>query len=313
MKIFIMHPGKAHYPEIDAYTAYFSERGFEVASGGPDDHARLAAPREWILWCIMGFYPSPRPARRVIHDYRSLSIGRLARVKDRIKRICQPVPDLRIFQNERMRTELAFRDAAPSLLLPMGVPDWIFTLAREPIDPGPADRFCYIGEMSIERGFDKVLHAYRRYRRTAGGTLALVGEPDPCIRSRFAGEPGMTFVGRLPQRDALRVVARADYAICYFPTHRPHCYQTPTKLLEYAALGKRIICNGAATSLALSRALGIHCHVGGRAIFDDLATVPADALPNDPERLRHVRWSHVIDASGVTAWLLSSVARYPRR
>ncbi|KVD93276.1 glycosyltransferase [Burkholderia stagnalis] len=305
MKLFIMHPGKAHYPEIDAYTAYFRERGFEVASGRPDDHARLASPVDWVLWCIMGFYRTARPARLVIHDYRSLSVGRFARAKDWLKHSCQHRPDLRLFQNERLRDELGFRDGVPSLLLPMGVPDWIFELARGPVPPGPAGRFCYIGEMSFERGFDKLLRAYRDYRRSTDDTLMLVGEPDPRILARFAHVPGLTFAGRLPQRDALRVVARSDYAVCYFPTHRPHCYQTPTKLLEYAALGKPILCNGAAASVALCQALGIHCHAAGRAIFDGLATPLRLVLPNDPARLQSLRWGTVIDASGVAEWLRS--------
>ncbi|MCA8239247.1 glycosyltransferase family 1 protein [Burkholderia sp. AU32262] len=313
MKIYILHPGRAHYPEIDAYTMYFTARGFEVASGRPDDHARLAAPGDWILWCIMGFYPRALRARLVIHDYRSLSIGRLAPVKDWIKRHRQPTPDLRIFQNERLRDTLAFRDGAPACLLPMGVPDWIFALANEPIPAGPAGRFCYIGEMSVERRFDDVLRAYQQYRSSPADTLVLVGEPDPRIRARFANVSGITFAGRLPQRDALCVVARSDYAVCYFPTHRPHCYQTPTKLLEYAALGKRILCNGSATHATLSRLLGIRCHMAGNAIFDDLPASLPSIQPNDPARLRHMAWPTVIDASGVAEWLQSSAARGSRQ
>jgi hypothetical protein len=313
MKLFILHPGSAHYPEIDAYTTYFTARGFEVASGCRNDHARLASPGDWILWCIMGFYPRAPRARLVIHDYRSLSIGRLAPVKDRIKRHLQHTPDLRIFQNERLRDALGFRDGVPACLLPMGVPDWIFALAHEPIPPGPAGRFCYIGEMSIERRFDDVLRSYQDYRRSPEDTLMLVGEPDPRIHARFSGVPGITFAGRLSQRDALRVVARSEYAVCYFPTHRPHCYQTPTKLLEYAALGKRILCNGSATHAALSRQLGIRCHVAGRAIFDDLPAPLPSIPPNDPERLRHMTWQTVIDASGVAEWLRSCAARRSRR
>ncbi|MBR8129737.1 glycosyltransferase [Burkholderia ambifaria] len=313
MKIYILHPGRAHYPEIDAYTTYFTARGVEVVAGCLDDYARLAAPGDWILWCIMGFYPRALRARIVIHDYRSLSIGRAAPMKDWIKRHLQPTPDLRIFQNERLRDALAFRDGVPACLLPMGVPDWIFTLAHEPVPAGPAGRFCYIGEMSIERRFDDVLHAYQDYRRSPDDTLVLVGEPDPRIRARFANVPGIAFTGRLSQRDALRVVARSDYAVCYFPTHRPHCYQTPTKLLEYAALGKRILCNGSATHAALSRLLGIRCHMAGRAIFDDLPA-PLPSIPsNDPARLRHMAWRTVIDESGVAEWLRASVACRSRR
>ncbi|KVN14193.1 MULTISPECIES: glycosyltransferase [unclassified Burkholderia] len=304
MKVFILHPGKANYPEIAAYRDFLGQRGFDVHDGDASAYARLDGRSDCILWCIMGFYRSLPPARFVIHDYRSLSVGRLAAIKDTIKRALNAKPDLRIFQNERMRDAMAFRDGTPSLLLPMGVPDWIFEIANESAGEGPAGRFCYIGEMSRERGFHKVLAAYRAAPRTMRDTLVLVGQPEPEIHDAFRHVDGITFVGRVPQRDALRIVLRSDYAVCYFPYHRPHCFQTPTKLLEYAALGKKIVCNDAPSNVDAVKALGIRSHVTGASIFDELLPLAQlRAESNDPARLRRLGWTAVIAQSGVLARL----------
>ncbi|MDN7671592.1 glycosyltransferase [Burkholderia oklahomensis] len=304
MKVFIVHPGKANYPEIAAYRDFLGQRGFEVHDGDASAYARFGDRSNCILWCIMGFYRSLPPARFVIHDYRSLSVGRLAAVKDALKRALNVKPDLRIFQNARMRDAMAFRDGVPSLLLPMGVPDWIFGIANEPAGDGPAGRFCYIGEMSRERGFHEVLAAYRDAPRTARDTLVLVGQPEPEIYDAFQRVEGIAFVGRVPQRDALKIVQRSEYAVCYFPYHRPHCYQTPTKLLEYAALGKKIVCNDAPSNVEAVKALGIRSHVTGASIFDEvLPLAQLHAERNDPARLKRLGWTAVIAQSGVSAHL----------
>ncbi|RKT99456.1 glycosyltransferase [Burkholderia sp. Nafp2/4-1b] len=323
MKVFILHPGKANYPEIAAYGRRLRAHGFEVFDGNLDAYALFPDQDTCILWCIMGFYRALPPARFVIHDYRSLSVGRLAAVKDRVKRVLNVRPDLRIFQNERMRDAMAFHDDVRALLLPMGVPDWIFNPADADGDraapggtaaaPTPSGRFCYIGEMSRERGFHKVLAAYRDARRDASDTLVLVGNPEPEIRAAFADTPGIHFVGRVSQPDALRIVRDSDYAVCFFPYHRPHCFQTPTKLLEYASLGKKIVCNDAPSNVRTARELGIQCHVTGATIFDELFPLSRiRATRPDPAAMKSLEWGRVIERSGVLAYIDAVAGRRPR-
>ncbi|KVS71651.1 glycosyltransferase [Burkholderia cepacia] len=322
MKVFILHPGKANYPEIAAYRGRLGTHGFEVFDGDLDAYARFPARDVCILWCIMGFYRALPPARFVIHDYRSLSVGRLAAVKDGVKRMLNVRPDLRIFQNEQMRDAMAFRDGVRALLLPMGVPDWIFDRAdagSDRVAPGSADvapivsgKFCYIGEMSRERGFHKVLAAYRDARRDESDTLVLVGQPEPEIHAEFVDTPGIRFVGRVPQPEALRIVRDSEYAVCFFPYHRPHCFQTPTKLLEYASLGKRIICNDAPSNVRTANELGIQCHVTGAAIFDELFPLSRiRATRPDPAAMQSLEWGRVIERSGVLAFIDAAAGRRP--
>ncbi|MDE1005113.1 MAG: glycosyltransferase [Paraburkholderia fungorum] len=311
MKVFILHPGKANYPEISAYTAFLGRHGFEVFDGDSDAFAQFPFKAECVLWCIMGFYRAHDAARFVIHDYRSLSLGPLAWVKDGLKRSLNAKPNLRVFQNERMRDAMGFRDRIPSTLLPMGVPDWIFNLAgaqHSVAQSLPAGRFCYIGEMSRERGFDKVLSAWRAAPRDPGDSFVLVGRPEPDLYEAFKDAPGLEFVGRVPQSDALGIVRRSDFAICYFPYHRPHRFQTPTKLLEYAALGKKIICNDAPSNVLACAELNIRSLVTGPAIFDGLppaAQIVAEY--NDPRSLSGLEWTSVIERSGVLSHIKTAV------
>ncbi|CAB3760171.1 glycosyltransferase [Burkholderia sp. MSh2] len=312
MSVFILHPGKANYPEIAAYGRCLRAYGYEVFDGDLDAYARFPDRDACILWCIMGFYRALPPARYVIHDYRSLSVGRLAAMKDRVKRVLNVRPDLRIFQNARMRDAMAFRDDVRTLLLPMGVPDWIFDPAANAAGPvhAAAGRFCYIGEMSRERGFHKVLAAYRDARRDAADTLVLVGQPEPEIQAAFGATPGIRFVGRVPQPDALRIVRDSDYAVCFFPYHRPHCFQTPTKLLEYASLGKKIVCNDAPSNVRTAHELGIQCHVTGAAIFDELFPLSRiRAHRTDPAAMKSLEWGRVIERSGVLAHIGAAARR----
>ncbi|QBY55517.1 glycosyltransferase [Cupriavidus oxalaticus] len=303
--VFILHPGKANYPEVPAYSSHLAEWGFRVASGTLEDFERLPDRPDTILWAIMGFYRQDMPAAYVIHDYRSLSVGRLVQLKDLAKRYLNAKPNLRIFQNDRQRQLMRFNDGIPSILLPMGIPDWIFKPEFSAPKVGdPIADFCYIGDMSRERHFDMVLKAFERSFANSGYKLMLIGQPEPQIHAKFGSVPGIHFAGRFPQQDALRLVARSRAAICYFPYHRPHCYQTPTKLLEYAALGKPIICNDAPANLECCKQLNIESIVTGADIFGSLTGEQlALAKPNDRERFKELTWQTVINRSGIQAFL----------
>jgi glycosyltransferase involved in cell wall biosynthesis len=295
--IFIVHPGKANYPEIAAYASYFGGLGFHVMSGSKWDYAKIPKDvrKRTVVWCIMGFYPTKFDARLVIHDYRSLSVGRCASLKDRVKRHLQPTPALRIFQTAEMEKMMGFSGNGKSVILPMGVPDWIFSMNEDAIsDDVPSATFCYIGEISRERGFDSFLDGFCRFRRS-DETLILVGDAERCIVERFEGAPGVTFTGRLPQRNALAVVRKSRFAVSTIPSVRPYNVQAPTKLLEYAALGKPIVCNDSRSNIDVINKFGINCLITGPTIFDRLDRERLiSSLPNDPGKLHMLRWNEII-------------------
>ena len=156
-----------------------------------------------------------------------------------------------------------------------------------------------MGEITRERGVDEFLAGFASARR-GSETLVLVGAVEKEIADAYQGAPGLIFTGKLPQRDALDVVKNCEYAISTIPYSRPYNVQTPTKLLEYAALGKRIICNDSPSNLTAAAEFGILCKVTGRDIFAGIGHLSDETVPaNDPSGLTHLRWNNVIASSGI--------------
>lgn len=304
--MFILHPGKANYPEIKAYSEFFSAKGWNVKSGVLSAYDFEYEKSECnILWCIMGLYPRKIKADFIIHDYRSLSTGYFVELKDLLKRNLNAKPDLRIFQNILMRDLMGFNDGVDEIILPMGIPDWIFDLKVDAPTDVSSGKFCYIGAISKERGFDQFLSDYKESKLIEDGEeLLLVGEPDRDIYAKYKSTPGIIFAGKLPQNQALKCVLSSEFAISLFAYHRPHCYQTPTKLLEYAALGKKIICNNSPSNISTAKDLGINCVITGPRMFLEIPNIDIENVKkNDVKNFQSLTWSSVIMSSGIVDYI----------
>jgi len=289
--IFIIHPGKANYPEVSAYKDFFSG-SCTVLDGTLSDFMSLEGRQDWVAWCIMGFYPAKIDASVVIHDYRSLSVGAFVAAKDYIKKKFQPKPDLRIFQNEAMSSVMSFSDDVETLYLPMGVPSFIYNIEATN-NPLHKQKFCYIGEMSRERNFDKVLDAF--VNNDQGGSIVLVGSPQKEIYEKYRHFPQLIFTGRVSQKEALSIVKACAFSVCYFPWHRPHKFQAPTKLLEYMALGVSVICNDAPSNLRELEKFSYPATVSGDYVFGN--NLSFDLTP--PSAVKGISWRDVIGGSGI--------------
>ncbi|MCB4358670.1 glycosyltransferase family protein [Quatrionicoccus australiensis] len=308
MKVFLLHPGKANYPEIAAYSEYFKTKyNCEFLVGKESDFEKIDNKRDYVVWCIMGFYPNRIDCKKLIHDYRSLSVGRFCALKDIVKRFFNASPDLRIFQNEKIEKVMGFKDGVKSILIPMGVPAWIFEINKKKSKrKNDLIELCYIGEMSVERKFDKLLDSYVAWANNNAQSgirtdLVLVGTPDESIFKKYSSIDSIKFAGRHTQRDALQIVKNSDFSICYFPYHRPHKYQTPTKLLEYAALGGKIICNDSPSNLDTINLLKLNCLVTGKNIFDDLDIESIYSIRDEDGNYlkERISWGEVLDKSGL--------------
>jgi glycosyltransferase involved in cell wall biosynthesis len=299
-KIIFVHEGKAAYPEVAAYRRFLAA-DYETREVHPDELAGWPDLADSIVWMIMGFYPRRPRAAVVIHDYRSLSVGRARGLKDRVKRHGNARPDLRIFQNEALAGEMGFGPEVPSLLIPMGVPESVLEHRGGEPEEAAVD-FCYVGAMSRERrthlmfdsflarfGDDRSFHAY--------------GAPDAFIRRRYENHANIVFPGRRPQEEVFSALSRARVAVNFFPTHLPHALQTPTKLLEYAALGLRILGNEQRQSRQTCERLGIESRWGTTEdLFADVPEV-LDWPANEHFDPTPILWSTVLEESGLAAAL----------
>ncbi len=293
--LYLVHEGKATYPDVAAFQAFFAD-AYEVAIVRPDELAGRPDLGRAVCWHMMGFYPRRPPAKLVIHDYRSLSVGRFGRAKDLVKRAFNARPHLRIFQNDEIRSALGFAVDAHTFNLPMGVPDFFVDHTRA--QQSPACDFVYIGSLLDERRCELMLDSFLR-RFGSGKLFCLYGPRNPALEARYRAHPNIRFCGMIPQTELLGVLQRARVGVAYFPNHFPHLVQTPTKLMEYAALGMRILANEQPQNRAAARRYAVGCRWGPA---DDMFRDVPEAL-DWPDNMRldaePMRWSSVIQQSGV--------------
>ncbi|MEY8213291.1 MAG: hypothetical protein RPR97_02280, partial [Colwellia sp.] len=294
--------GKANYPEIAAYRDYFASE-YEVLDGDLDAYQLIENKSDCIAWCIMGFFPNKIEAKQVIHDYRSLSVGRFPVVKDQIKRIFNAKPNLRIFQNTIMEDAMGFNDGIKSCILPMGVPEYIFDVAKEMSSEYLA-KFCYIGEISYEREMNLVLQAF--IDNEIKGDFVLIGEPESRLYEKFSKYGNIRFVGRKPQSETLRMVKQCEFAVCSLPYHRPYSFQAATKLLEYLALGMKVICNPAPSNKMVCENLNAgEVFMSSKYIFDQAGfkQMLESVSQTSSGKYAELGWEAVINKSSIAQFL----------
>lgn len=299
--IFIIHGGKANYPEISAYRDFFSS-DYEVLDGDLASYNKLNNKADCIAWCIMGFFPYEIEAKQVIHDYRSLSVGRFPAFKDWIKQKFNASPNLRIFQNTIMKDAMDFNDGVQTCILPMGVPEYIFDVVQKS-SSGYLAKYCYIGEISFEREIDQVLSAF--VENNIKGDFVLVGTPEEKLYDQFSKYDNIKFLGRKPQKETLELVKQCEFAVCSLPYHRPYSFQAATKLLEYLALGMKVVCNPAPSNTMVCKdldATGIY--ISTRNIFEHsgFESELKHVKPSN-SKYHHLGWRSVISKSEVMDYL----------
>lgn len=290
-----VHEGKAAYPDVRAYMDYFG-RDYETFECTPDQAVSADRLDYSVCWYMMGFYPRSHGCAVTVHDYRSLSVGSLRRTKDRIKRLLNARPDIRIFQNDAIRRALGFAANERTCFLPMGVPR-SFIEGRDHVSEPVVD-FIYIGSLLAERKCEIMLDSFLA-RFGASRSFDLYGPLNPSLQQRYADHDNIRFMGLIAQERLPAILQQARVGVCYFPMHYPHILQTPTKLMEYAALGMRILANDHPQSRLTAEQYGIRCLWG--ATSDMFEGIPdsldwSDNRATDPNPMA---WPSVIAASGI--------------
>lgn len=298
-----MHEGKAAYPDVLAFKDYF-DPAYDVSIVHPRELATAPDIGSAVCWHMMGFYPRRFGARLVIHDYRSLSVGRFRTAKDLLKRVFNATPDFRVFQNASIRSALGFPEHKRTFYLPMGVPD-AFVKARAAAVAADCD-FVYIGSLLNERRCELMIDSFVR-RFGSSKIFRLYGARNPELEARYAGRENVQFCGLVAQSDLLLRLKAARVGVAYFPNHFPHVIQSPTKLMEYAALGMRVLANEQPQNRATASAFGIECWWGPAA--DMFRDVPdsldwSDNRGLDPDPMR---WTSVIERSGLPAAIAAAL------
>lgn len=192
-----------------------------------------------VVWWFCGRVPL-REAHRLrgafqIHEYASASIPPYAWLKDQVKHWTQPRPDYRIYQNGWVRERMGFADGVPHALRDMGVAEHFFDTPLHTI--APEFDLVYLGEMSRLMIHIHVLQAIN----SAGRALLLVGDIPAALQTYLP--PNVTCTGRVDHTQVPRHLRRARFGLNLVPNATPYQRQTSTKVLEYCAVGLRVVSN----------------------------------------------------------------------
>jgi len=234
IKILFIRSDKAFLPEIDAYIKYFNNTNeFEAYDSSKLGKDYIIDDFD-IVWEFKGFGGVKSTDKILIHEYASLSTGSFPFLKNFLKRYLNTKPDLRVFLNENVKNGFGFKDNIDFCYRDMGI-DESFLQVK---DTKKEYDFVYVGSICKGRGMDVFL---KEFTKTNPGKLCLIGNVDDDIYNTYKYNRDIIFTGKVAYSEVPSIASKAVYGINYIPDKYPFNIQTSTKLLEYLALGLKII------------------------------------------------------------------------
>ncbi len=293
--IALIHPGKALLPELAVYRRFFGHKGYDVSI--LENPSPPALEGFHIEWHMMGTDLRPKtPGRVKIHEYVSPSVPPFAAWKDAFKRRWNTIPDARIFGSALVSRRMGKDDNLPALIRPAGIDASFLNCLRA----SPEYDFVYSGAMDKVRNlipwFSRIL------ANLPGAKLLLVGRPSAPIWQAFKAHPGVTFSGQVPYTEVPGLLANAQYGLNLIPDRYPFRLQAPYKLLEYCAVGLKVI----STSTAWIREF--EQQRKGRFYYleekgSDLSWEQLRDFPFATPSVEDLIWDRLLESSGIPALL----------
>lgn len=235
MKLGIVKSNKAFFPESKAYKKYLSNiKNLDVEFYSNYDEACQEAQ---IVIIYFGFIPFWKKNKNVytIAEYHSLSTGSYSRLKDVIKRIFNIRGDYYIFLNDQVRKGLYFSSKIPHIFRGMG---YDANLVSQFLNEEKKYDFVYAGSLSREGVIDKI-----SYIAALGFKFVVVGNTKDEEVLLKKNNKEIICMGKLPLEDSYQIIASSTYGLNYTPDIYPFNIQDSTKIIEYTALGLKIISN----------------------------------------------------------------------
>lgn len=288
-KILISHQGKAYLPEINAYKKYFNSKGkyFFYDSIELEDYTYSDFD---AIWTMMGIDFSNHTQAR-IHEYSSLSTGNYKYIKNFIKKKLIKKPDLRIFLNSKIQKKMNFTDHIPYNIRDMGINNSFFNLSKN-----KEYDFLYLGAISYERKTDFLFNLFKN--QLTKSTLLVIGEIPKSIYDIYKDVDNITFTGKVSYEDVALLGSKAIYGINYIPNIAPFNIQTSTKLLEYCAMGLKIVTNNYRWVNDFEKNMQANFFY-----FDDIfSNFTIENIQNHPYKIPNVKdlsWDNIIKKSAI--------------
>lgn len=211
--------------------------------------------RPFFYWCS---YPFPEHAALSAQQCSGLR-RQMLQLKAKVqfwllyRVICQRADHVFV-QSEQMLADMAGYGVRPDRMtpVPMGVSarmeQWVDS-HRVPVVPG---RFVYLGTLASVRRLEMLVEAFAVVAaQLPDAELLFVGDGDvprerqelqACVE-RLGLSQRVRFTGFIPMQDAWHLAASA--AVCLSPFYPAQVLRStsPTKLVEYLALGRPVVCN----------------------------------------------------------------------
>lgn len=303
----ILHTGSAYVPEVEAYRSFLELHGCKV-SVLKDLKAALREDAD-VLIIMMGrhyFWQEPKTNIAVIHEYHSLGTGRLARVKDLVRRLLSYRPEGRIFLNEEVKRRMGFTDKVPFIYRDMGVPEYFYHRLNNRTRWKQFD-FVYVGQINRRRRISNFLVGF--VQQVPEMSLALIGHACPNVKSNFARWPNIHFLGPVQQNEIPDLLAQCKYAVNYVPDVYPYNIQTSTKLLEYIVLGLPVVTTDYAWVRKFEEDLGVSLPKIGERCEGLRRLIESGEIKPVMVDVTRWRWDKVLEESGFYAFVADIACR----
>ena len=229
--------------------------------------ARMSG-KKFVYWCS---FPYPEFAVEMGLQTPGFK-GWLLSMKGRLAawllyRVVMPSADHCFVQSEQMREDLAEYGIpiARMTAVPMGVPQRLLDWTHERHHDIVPQRIVYLGTLSAVRRLDEIVRAFALVKqRCPRATLMIVGDGDT-PDERMALEElvkamglteSVTFTGFVPIEQAWDYAASAAVCLSPFYPTKILASTSPTKLIEYMALGRPVVCNDHPEQSAIIRDSG---------------------------------------------------------
>lgn len=129
--------------------------------------------------------------------------------------------------------------------VPMGVDTELLAAPDAPPERGTVPQIAYLGTLDRLRRLDELIDALQLVRRHhPAATLLLIGGGEPsdatsllAHAAKLGLQDAVSITGWLPSSDAWKLLRGADVAVSYIPRGLVYDVSSPTKILEYLALG----------------------------------------------------------------------------
>lgn len=298
MTIAFIHDERSFLPELGAYQAFFSARGYQV---------RIMGKQEWqkdpggidVEWMMMGIDRSKRTAALRIHDHASSSTPPFRSIKNFLKARLNTKPDYRLFLNEYVKGCFPYQDNIPFGFRDMGIDT---AMKADPAAEKEFD-FIYTGSVKADRRITSLVNRFLQ-PDMSGKTLLVLSRDYQYIANEYRQNPNIIFKGPVDRQELASYLNRSRYAINYIPDIEPYKQQTSTKFLEYQQFNLPVITTDYAWLRAFEKNYGGNFYKIDASLrnlnWEELASFPF--CSGD---LTSWSWEKRIEESGVLQWLES--------